>query len=431
VAPTIQFVGGNGYPLDQLTFRTSAYSDPQSDPFAAMEWRIAEITDPATYKPGDPLKFEITSTWESGEQSTFNDSITIPSESLKVGSTYRVRLRMKDSQGYWSHWSAPVQFVASAPVSSDLAGSLRISEVHYNPADPSTTEMAAGFTSGNEFEFIELVNSGARPIDPRGAQLSGGIDFDFADCPVKELAPGQRLLIVENLEAFRMRYGDGLPVAGEWSGQLANEGETLVLSAFGSKYLEFTFDDEWYPETDGDGRSLEAVDPATTTGNAWSQKVSWKSSASLGGTPGRGSSEVIPGDSNHDGIFNSSDLVKVFIAGEYEDGIPGNSTFDEGDWNGDNDFTTADMVLAFISGRYVAAARRETVNESVAARTLSQVEFDPSLKSRWIDSSDSDAIEIPVRRIDSTTARDLVFDEWRRDEFESELSDEIDEIAEL
>ncbi|MCA9216345.1 MAG: dockerin type I repeat-containing protein, partial [Planctomycetales bacterium] len=39
------------------------------------------------------------------------------------------------------------------------------------------------------------------------------------------------------------------------------------------------------------------------------------------------------GDSNLDGQFNSSDLVTVFAAGEYEDGIARNSTWAEGDWN--------------------------------------------------------------------------------------------------
>ena len=60
----------------------------------------------------------------------------------------------------------------------------------------------------------------------------------------------------------------------------------------------------------------------------------------------------IVGDANGDGIFNSSDLVLVFQAGEYEDAVAGNSTFAEGDWNGDGDFTTADLVLAFQLGLY-------------------------------------------------------------------------------
>ena len=66
--------------------------------------------------------------------------------------------------------------------------------------------------------------------------------------------------------------------------------------------------------------------------------------------------ESIPGDSNHDGIFNSKDLIQVFQIGEYEDAIENNSTFADGDWNGDGEFDSADLVLAFQSGNYSRTA---------------------------------------------------------------------------
>jgi hypothetical protein len=65
------------------------------------------------------------------------------------------------------------------------------------------------------------------------------------------------------------------------------------------------------------------------------------------------------GDSNLDGRFNSQDLVAAFQVGEYEDDVPGNSTWAEGDWNGDGDFSTSDLVAAFQHGGYSAAARDE------------------------------------------------------------------------
>lgn len=58
------------------------------------------------------------------------------------------------------------------------------------------------------------------------------------------------------------------------------------------------------------------------------------------------------GDANRDGVFDSSDLVQIFAAGEYEDDTSLNSTWAEGDWNGDGEFTTADLVLAFVKGTY-------------------------------------------------------------------------------
>ncbi|MCA9212539.1 MAG: VCBS repeat-containing protein [Planctomycetales bacterium] len=67
------------------------------------------------------------------------------------------------------------------------------------------------------------------------------------------------------------------------------------------------------------------------------------------------------GDVNNDGVFNSSDFVAVFIAGEYEDDVAGNSTFETGDWNGDGDFDSSDFVAAFQAGTYVATASPESV----------------------------------------------------------------------
>jgi hypothetical protein len=57
-----------------------------------------------------------------------------------------------------------------------------------------------------------------------------------------------------------------------------------------------------------------------------------------------------------DGEFNSSDLVQVFQALEYEDDIAGNSTWGSGDWNADGDFTTGDLIVAFQDGGYEKGA---------------------------------------------------------------------------
>ncbi|MEZ6117875.1 MAG: lamin tail domain-containing protein [Pirellulaceae bacterium] len=58
------------------------------------------------------------------------------------------------------------------------------------------------------------------------------------------------------------------------------------------------------------------------------------------------------GDVNLDGRFNSSDLVLVFQASEFEDNIVGNSTWSTGDWNADGEFTTQDLVVVFQFGGY-------------------------------------------------------------------------------
>ncbi|MCA9196530.1 MAG: pentapeptide repeat-containing protein [Planctomycetales bacterium] len=66
------------------------------------------------------------------------------------------------------------------------------------------------------------------------------------------------------------------------------------------------------------------------------------------------------GDADLDGEFNSDDLMTVFQAGQYEDAIDGNSTWQSGDWNADGDFTSADLVVAFQDGGYDAGTRAAT-----------------------------------------------------------------------
>ena len=63
------------------------------------------------------------------------------------------------------------------------------------------------------------------------------------------------------------------------------------------------------------------------------------------------------GDSNLDGIFNSSDLVQVFQNGKYEEGLVGSAGWEDGDWNGDGVFSSNDLVLVFQEGGYIAARK--------------------------------------------------------------------------
>lgn len=104
------------------------------------------------------------------------------------------------------------------------------------------------------------------------------------------------------------------------------------------------------------------------------------------------------GDTNLDGIFNSTDLIMVLEAGEYEDGIEGNSSFAEGDWNGDGDFNSNDLIFAFVSGSYSVAAKLTQANLIRAWETTpgngrdseqdeEQNTFEPSSAYAWQQSA--------------------------------------------
>ena len=162
------------------------------------------------------------------------------------------------------------------------------------------------------------------------------------------------MVVVEDIAAFTFRYGTAIPIAGQWSGGLSNAGEQLTLLVNGQVLQQFIYDDGWHTSTDGTGPSLEIVNSADPELNNWAVAASWRASALDGGTPGRSSRTI--GDSNGDGVFDSSDLVAVFQAGKYEDGIPKNASFEEGDWNQDGDFNTSDFVFAFRAGTYQSKA---------------------------------------------------------------------------
>jgi hypothetical protein len=76
------------------------------------------------------------------------------------------------------------------------------------------------------------------------------------------------------------------------------------------------------------------------------------------------------GDADLDGEFDSGDLVSVFVAGEYEDRMFGNSTWSTGDWDGDGDFSSSDLVLALADGGYEAGQRPAAVSEPSSHRLL-------------------------------------------------------------
>jgi hypothetical protein len=82
-----------------------------------MKWRVGEIAEPNAplVKSKTPKPYEITPVWESVESTAFVADLTVPASAVKVGHTYRTRVRMKDQSGRWSHWSPPSQFTVSPP----------------------------------------------------------------------------------------------------------------------------------------------------------------------------------------------------------------------------------------------------------------------------------------------------------------------------
>jgi hypothetical protein len=91
------------------------------------------------------------------------------------------------------------------------------------------------------------------------------------------LGAGQYVVVVSNLAAFSSNYGTNINIAGEYSGNLSNNGEQIVLTLpwpLEAAILRFEYSDTWYPITDGEGNSLAICDPLAHPAT-WSDPKSW------------------------------------------------------------------------------------------------------------------------------------------------------------
>ena len=319
------------------------------------------------------------------------------------GDTHLIARALAD--GRWSASTSGVYLTDGLP--------LRITEIMYHPSDVTAMETAAGAADANDFEYLELTNvSSSLTLDLEGLQFLSGIEFAF---PAFSLAPGQRVFLVNDEWAFRLRYGAEPLVLGQYRGNLSNGGESVWLAdRTGStiQRVDYSDRDPWPVSADGGGASLQMIDPLGTPAaeagrpDRWTALPSSLGSFLHGDVNGDGQIDegdiqalcvdlrlgeaqsdlngdgnvdrkdltfliddilgTSAGDADLDGTFSSDDLVRVLQAGEYEDQAFDNSTWSEGDWNCDDEFDSSDLVLAFQTGRFELAVNSVSDRSSVA-----------------------------------------------------------------
>ena len=283
--PTVTYVGQPSFPKNGLTFETTAFSDPQgAGAFAAMQWRVAEVHNPsvANYDPTKPYIYEIEGNWESDIVTSFGSQITIPSEAVEVGKTYRTRVRMQDSSGEWSHWSEPVEFLTTTAPPTEVAQFLRVSELNYNPADNGDAEF---------IEFTNISSGGfATTLDLSGVIITDGPSDPYVLPQGTTLAPGEHIVVVRDLPEFTATYPAvaGSQIVGEYQGGLSNGGERVKVEDSGGNVifdLDYTDSDPWPEWADGLGGSLVMSDPTSTPFEEVTKPRHWRGSTEPGGSP--------------------------------------------------------------------------------------------------------------------------------------------------
>ena len=155
------------------------------------------------------------------------------------------------------------------------ASPIRITEIMYHPLG----DAAAG---EDEYEFIELKNTGTAPVDLSGFYFDG-INFVFPAQTVVQ--PGAFVVLARNPTAFALRYPDVSHQGVYWS-KLADGGEKIrLLNSDGNTIISIDYKDTppWPISPDGFGHSLVLLDPAADPDDP----EAWRASSALHGSPGQ------------------------------------------------------------------------------------------------------------------------------------------------
>ena len=260
-------------------------------------------------------------------------------------------------------------------------GPVVISEIFYHPPDGS-------------FEFLELTNISASPVDLSGWTV-GGIGFTFP--AGVSLAPGEVMLLAQHPSA-----APGAPAGTQrliYSGRLSNGGERLRLRTPEEITIdEVSFDDTapWPSTPDGSGPSLERI---ANTAYA-DDPVNWRASSASGGTPGASEPPTTPLIAFEPATISASTL---------EGSTPAADTFEI--WNSgigtlDYDLSEDEAWLALSPGNgsstNSAARQTHTLNFASAALAPGIYRGEVTVTAPAANSPTTIPITLTVRERDTT-----------------------------
>ena len=319
--PSVTFIGGAGFPLDDLRFQSSAFSDA-SGSFARMKWRIGEVSDPSApnYNPLQVPPYEIEALWETEscelrgrrdgppDHSPGRQHLPGAREAPRRHRALEPLVRPGRIHGWRrGYFHLPAE---SRHQRDHVSTPHRSRRLNLQPATRTTISNSSSCSTPGAYPWISDRSS-----------FTDGI----AAALVGTLAPGARVLLVRNQAAFELRHGTGLPVAGEYSGKLDNAGETITLSFGLSQVIRsFTYSDTlpWAEAADGDGPSLVLIAPDTNPDHTLA--ANWRPSVSAGGNPGTADIVSFVGDPHADDDGDGLVALLEYAVGS-SDLVPGPS----------------------------------------------------------------------------------------------------------
>jgi hypothetical protein len=192
---------------------------------------------------------------------------------------------------------------------------LAITEISYHPVD-------AQGNNADQYEFIEIKDTGSVDVDLTDVLMRGAPDYDF---PANTIIKAKSFIIIaSNPVEFKNRYG--FDPLGQFSGKLSNSEDNIYLEdvrADKAKFLSITYKtgSGWPQTADGDGNSLVPSGAGSDPNSA----VYWRASFNKGGSPGKDDpgvvyiSEILPHTDPPD-----TDAIELYN--------PNNVAVDIGNW---------------------------------------------------------------------------------------------------
>ncbi len=186
----------------------------------------------------------------------------------------------------------PVQIKARALLPSGEWSALLEASFWIPDVPLAITELMYHAPAGNPYDFIEIRNVSTQTVRLAGYKLDNAIEFKFKNGMLTQLAPNEYMVVVDDLAAFSSTYPtNGILIAGEYSGDLGNGGETVDLEFHGNDLVSFTYSDarNWPQAADGAGHSLVPLDAAMDTQDQGSLDYggNWRASTYINGSPGQ------------------------------------------------------------------------------------------------------------------------------------------------
>ena len=218
----------------------------------------------------------------------YTGPITVTENTIVKARAHNASWSMNDSAGRgWGNapWGGPAEaiFIVTQP-------EFAITEIMYHPRNPEAGTSETNYTT-SDFEYIELQNVGAETHSLLGVEFTDGVEFDFTYGGVTNIAPGDFVLVVNNLAAFASRHTNwaAMKIAGEYDLDLSSAGENLrLMSPIGVELLEFEYGDGrgWPLAADGAGHSLVPLVLSNQTSDLLRYGGNWRASAYIDGSPG-------------------------------------------------------------------------------------------------------------------------------------------------